>query len=654
MDLTLLLGIDTGGTYTDGVLLDAQEQVVVAKGKALTTYDDLAVGIRRCIETLINGRAAAIGGVSLSTTLATNAIVEGRGCDVGVLLIGQALEGDTPAKHTEILQGGHDVKGVGQAELDPAAVDAAVERLRGKVDAVAISGYFSVRNPEHELAVREIVHAKLQVPVVCAHQLTTSLGFRDRTVTAVLNAKLIPVIVHLLESVKIVMKELNIDAPLMIVKGDGTLMGEAVAREKPIDTILSGPAASIIGAITLAKRTEAVVVDMGGTTTDIAILQNGQPRINPEGAVVGDWFTRVEAAEVYTYGIGGDSYLRVDDDGELLLGPQKAWPLSRMVMEYPYLAAEIREQVHWKGVGRNFQPTDCYQHVRKNLPQSLTPLQEEVLELLNEGPHSFLFIYERLKTRGMMVIQSLVEQGLLSKISMTPTDILHAAGRYAIWDTSAACLGVEILADKAASSPDQFVSNAITDVVNRLCHAIIKSLLLHDGYPVTSVRSWKQLVQDKALTTGLDDILHFRTTLKYPIVALGAPVGSYFPAVAEKLGAELIIPEHSEVANAVGAASGHITENIKILIRSEAGGSVVLHGPWGRCIFPSISSAREFALAAGSRWVEEAAGRAGAENISVVTTTEEFNIKPADCSEAEFHVETRIKIVAVGRPNWRR
>jgi N-methylhydantoinase A/oxoprolinase/acetone carboxylase beta subunit len=237
---------------------------------------------------------------------------------------------------------------------------------------------------------------------------------------------------------------------------------------------------------------------------------------------------------------------------------------------------------------------------------------------------------------------------------MTPTDVLHAAGKYTIWDTGAARLGVEILADKAACPPDQFVSKAITDVVDRLCHAIIKSLLLHDGYPANSVQSWKQLVQDKALTTGSDDILQFRTTIRYPIIALGAPVGSYFPAVAEKLGAELIIPEHSEVANAVGAASGHVTEKINVLIRSEAKGSVVLHGPWGRRVFPSISSAQEYAVAAGSRWVEEAAGRAGAENISVVTTTEEFNLKPADRSEAAFHVETRIKIVAVGRPNWRR
>ena len=250
-----------------------------------------------------------------------------------------------------------------------------------------------------------------------------------------------------------------------------------------------------------------------------------------------------------------------------------------------------------------------------------------------------------------MAIQSLLELGMLSKISMTPTDSLHVTGRYTLWDSTAACLGAEILAGEMACTPDQLANSAITEVVDRLCQAIMKSLLLHDGYQAADVQAWERLLKDKVLA-GSEDILQFKTTLKYPIIALGAPVGSYFPAVAKKLGAELIIPEHSEVANAVGAVSGHVAERIKVLIRSEAEGSVVLHGPWGRRNFASVSLAKEFALAAGSRWVEEAADRAGANHVRVVTTVKELNMKPADRDAAEFHMETRIEMIAVGRPNW--
>ncbi|NMA14760.1 MAG: hydantoinase/oxoprolinase family protein, partial [Clostridia bacterium] len=245
--MSLVLGIDTGGTYTDGVVVDLTEKKIIAKGKSLTTREDLAIGIRNCINHLEFNQFDQINAVSLSTTLATNSIVEGRGCTVGLVLIGHEPLGTLPTEHIGVISGGHDIKGFAQEDLDLSEARRVLERFRGVVDAIAVSGYLSIRNPEHELQIRDLVQETLHLPVVCAHQLTTSLGFHERTVTAVLNARLMPIIEELMVSVKEVLNEREIDAPVMIVKGDGSLMSETLAKEKPIDTILSGPASSIIG-----------------------------------------------------------------------------------------------------------------------------------------------------------------------------------------------------------------------------------------------------------------------------------------------------------------------------------------------------------------------------------------------------------------------
>ncbi len=134
-----------------------------------------------------------------------------------------------------------------------------------------------------------------------------------RATTAILNAHLIPIIHQLIESVKRVFQEQNIVAPLMIVKGDGSLMSESVIQDRPIETILSGPAASVIGAKYLLEQSgevqNAVIVDIGGTTTDIALLKEGLPRLNPNGARVGNWQTNVIAIDIRTIALGGDSQI---------------------------------------------------------------------------------------------------------------------------------------------------------------------------------------------------------------------------------------------------------------------------------------------------------------------------------------------------------
>ncbi len=306
MDIPYLgLGIDTGGTYTDAAILDIDNGKVLSKAKALTTRNDLSIGIANAIGKLDRSMFDKLRLVAISSTLATNSVVEGKGCRVGLIVIGHEAGQYVPVEEQVQISGGHDVQGDPATDVDLDAARAFIDNVKEKVDAFAISGYLSVRNPEHEAAVKHLVRSMTNAPVVCGHELSSALGFNERTITAVLNARLIPMIADLIASLKLVQKNTNINAPLMIVKGDGSLMDESVARERPVETILSGPAASMIGAKALTGLQDAIIIDVGGTTTDIGILRNGRPRLDPEGAILGGWQTRVKAVDAFTAGMEG-------------------------------------------------------------------------------------------------------------------------------------------------------------------------------------------------------------------------------------------------------------------------------------------------------------------------------------------------------------
>lgn len=656
--MSLVLGIDTGGTYTDGVVVDLETRGILNKAKALTTREDLSIGIRNCINNLKFERFKDISAVSLSTTLATNAIVEGRGCEVGLLMLGHDPIGTLPVEHCTVLPGGHDIKGQAREELDLEKTRQAIEELRGKVEAVAISGYLSVRNPEHELIVMKMVRDILGVPVVCAHQLTTSLGFNERTVTAVLNAKLIPIIDELLVSVRTVLQEKGIEAPIMVVKGDGCMMSEALAREKPIETILSGPASSIIGGTFLTNTPDAIVLDMGGTTTDIAILENGIPFINQEGASVGGWLTRVQAAQIYTYGLGGDSYIQLDMEWKIQVGPQRVWPLSVVAQQYPHLLDELGINFEKSYVLLFAQATDCFMFLKQpSAAETLTETEERVIEVLKEGPHSLYYLTQRLDTEANFLdLQRLVNLGVIARISVTPTDILHAKGIYTQWNREAALKGVEILAQRMGVSRDVFIELAIEKIVNELCYTCLQSLVSYEGQDIRLKDDPAVMyLIDKALSVADDYKFDCSYKLKMPIIGIGAPVSAWLPEVAAKLNTDLVIPDHAEVANAVGAATGKIMETVKVLIKpGEKDGTYLVHAPWERKYFEDLQEAIDYALEDGKKHASLAAQKAGAKDFELVVNHEDVYVKGTLDDEDKVYIESRIEITAVGRPEWHR
>ncbi len=231
--MDFFLGIDTGGTFTDAVLLDARKQVV-AGAKSLTTRFDLAIGIGGALDKLPAGMLERVDLVSLSTTLTTNSVVEGKGSPVCVLLAGYDAPQVKASGLVELLgmeaivalSGGHDAGGFALEALDRDASRAAILRHAPRVSAFAISASFGVRNPEHELQLRAWVEELCDKPVTCGHELASSLGAPRRAMTVALNARMISHVKTLIDSVRSTLAARHIDAPLMIVKGDGTLIKE--------------------------------------------------------------------------------------------------------------------------------------------------------------------------------------------------------------------------------------------------------------------------------------------------------------------------------------------------------------------------------------------------------------------------------------------
>ena len=223
----------------------------------------------------------------------------------------------------------------------------------------------------------------------------------------------------------------GIDAPLMVVRGDGALVSARFARQRPIETILSGPAASIVGARHLTGLDDAVVSDIGGTTTDIAILDKGVPRLDPDGATVGGFRTMVEAVAMRTFGLGGDSEVTIADGGldpAILLGPRRLVPLSLAAHQYGAAIAETLErQLRAANPGR----MDGRFAVRTGVPDRLAAGLSTAEARLYEKVTALPLALDQLLTSTAQVatLQRLVARGLVHLCGFTPSDAAHVLGR---------------------------------------------------------------------------------------------------------------------------------------------------------------------------------------------------------------------------------
>ncbi|NLT37232.1 MAG: hydantoinase/oxoprolinase family protein [Methanomassiliicoccus sp.] len=661
--MDLGLGIDTGGTYTDAVIVDMKDGRVLCKAKALTTHHDLAQGIEMAIEKLDHMHFLHVGLMAISSTLATNAVVEGKGCRVGLIVIGHEIGSNIPVDEIVEIQGGHNLHGVPQSWLGIDQAKEFVTRVKNRVDAFAVSSYLSIRNPEHENIIKNMIHSISSSPVVCGHELSSALGFHERTITAVLNARLIPIVSDLIQSIKKVQERMNLNVPLMIVRGDGALMSETMARERPVETILSGPAASVIGAKTTTGHQDAVIVDVGGTTTDIGILRSGQPRLDAEGAMIGGRRTRVRAIDVFTSGIGGDSRIVVAG-GKISLCANRAVPLcigassNKIILEKlrVLLTAHIRPVSLLSDLDNVPQATEFFVF-SKDLPDvDLAPEHRKLLDMMRIEPRSF---YElagmanvHLTTINLKKLEAL---GMIYRVGLTPTDILHADGSYIEYDAVASKIAVGVQACQADMKIDDFIRAVMTLVEEKIAIDVVKKLIYEEigEVPYDGVGAF--LIENMIRGTGRQD-LTCRPLLNKPIIGIGAPVKAYLPGVADRLNTKLVLPEHSEVGNAIGAISGNVVESIEMLIRPLKGLSMVDNPPctlfWlqERKDFESTDAAINYAKEVGSNLVQKRAIESGVDSIEIIIENKRNEARINKSQRSSLLLDITLVITAIGKP----
>ena len=631
----LVLGIDTGGTYTDGMLLDYGARQVLSTHKSLTTKRDLTIGIEKVIEGIRIEDPAAVKMVSVSTTLATNAIAEGKGKRVALLLVGYDpdliksfnLAGRFATPNFYYFQGGHDFFGQEKEELDLPGILAKVNAIKDQVDALAVSSYFSPLNPEHELRVQRALAGICDLPVVLGHQLSTKLGSVERATTAALNASLLAVLQNFIVAVRRALEHRQIDAPLMVVRGDGTLMAAEFASQTPVETIHSGPAASAIGGRFLSTLDDALVIDIGGTTTDLALVEQGQVSITEEGAKVGEYQTAVKAANLLSIALGGDSHIQLEQDGTLAVGPERVTPLSYLAAEYPQVATRLRRLDQHGWVDGRPEALEYWFLLRE--PQdwrSLSLRQQGVIEFLRDGPQPVPAIVEHLHLLAAVQLNvgDLFRQEVLAKAGLTPTDLLHTEERFVQWSTESATHALSALAKMRQRTPEDVRVQVWGEMKEIILRAVI-TFLSERQFPANgrATGDMGQWLFDNALYQKHP---HLRTSfyLDLPIIGIGAPAGIFLPGVADVLHTDLILPDHHEVANAVGAVAGSVmvTEELRVYPRlsddtMEIVGFYVQTNE-GRDLFEE----EEEALAHARRLSQEralgAALRAGADNPQVM------------------------------------
>jgi N-methylhydantoinase A/oxoprolinase/acetone carboxylase beta subunit len=619
-----IIGIDTGGTYTDAVVIDRRRHKILSSAKALTTKGDLSLGVgeamARAVEALDGAvKPSDISLVSISTTLATNAVVEGHGGAVGLVLIGFD---DRMVERTGILRvfpgmpvirvvGGHDHNGDAAHALDKATLYSSLAELKGEVGAIAIASTFAVRNNQHEVASRAVVDEVLGGPVTLSSELSQALDAPRRALTAVLNARLIGHISRLIAAVDRAMKGRGIDAKLMIMKGDGTLASAESIATRPIETVLSGPAASLVGAKWLSGLDDFLMSDMGGTTTDVGILEKGRPLVAVEGAEVGGWRTMVKAIDVRTIGLGGDSEVAISLNGEIEIGSQRAVPVSLLTDRFPevvtLLEADLAETEGGSLLGR-FVVLPFGKGDRPK-PHGLTARETELLALIGERPTPLRKV--AVSSAAQRALNGLRKKGLAQVSAFTPSDAAHVLNLQNNWNGEGAVLAAKLVARfrtmKAVDDTalEHFCREVWAATVAKSARIVLDTAL-------GGVQGNSQLID--AVCRGAPLVGRARISIApcLPIVAVGGPVRVYYEEVGRRLGVKVVFAPYCDVANAVGAASALVADRVTVTIEGDGNGLFRVHGGGQSAIFGSGKQALLEAQVLAERIALEEALRHGA------------------------------------------
>ncbi|MCF8331364.1 MAG: hydantoinase/oxoprolinase family protein [Bacteroidales bacterium] len=579
-----LIGIDTGGTFTDGVLLDYANREVISAAKSLTTRKDLKQGVIKVLQKLTIPIDCNIKLVGISSTLATNSIAEEKARKVALLLIGYkpalvknyGLESDFATTDLTYIKGGHNAQGTQIEPLDKAAVRKWISDKKDLVDAVAVSGYFSPLNPTHEKQAFDIISEESGLPVVMGHQLSTKLNSVKRAATASINASLVPVMQDFLQSVSYSIKELKIEAPIMVVRGDGTLMPYEEALQKPVESVLSGPAASAIGGKFLSSDiNKSLVIDMGSTTTDMALVENSRVVVSESGAKVGDTETAVEAASIRTISLGCDSRIELTNNTmKPVIGPDRVRALSQISSYYPYIKETLKEleknnfqklkSLHDLEFWHLHQPLD--EHSLNQLDQQQKAIIEEIRE-----PQQLSLLIDKFHVchPEHLKMHELIRQGFVECSFLNSTDLLHSNGNISLWDKEAADIATTAFSKLFNLSTKELIEKVFDALEDRLIEEVLLfmagSATNKSDMPGRIDGKWGRWLL-KEILYHHSDLLSLDMTSKIPIIGSGAPARHFMKDAARLINTKCYLPKYSEVANAVGAVSGSVSETREAIV----------------------------------------------------------------------------------------
>lgn len=631
------LGIDAGGTYTDAVLLRDSDEVIIGTSKALTSYPDPLSGIRNAIDGLDATYLNDVRTISVSTTLSTNSILEGTGSPVALVLIGNYdITRELPTKHYIKVSGGHDFNGEETDPLDLGSIKEFALSVKDNVSAFAVSSFFSVRNHEHEVAARDSIRELTGLPVVCGHELSQDLGAFERAVTAFLNAQLIPVTERFMNTVEKEVRARGMDAKIFMLKCDGSVIGIKSALKKPIESIFSGPAGSLVGASFLVKKDTCAVIDVGGTSTDISVIYKNVPEMSESGAVVGGWKTRVKAIKMETSAMGGDTHIWVKGE-TILFESRRVMPLCRASRLYPGFLQQLKTTPMPSKirVGINYQPTKFYLKTEYKA-MDLSKDEEETLNAISDVPTSTNEIYDRIKKYPSSgVFDSLMRKRLVQAIGFTPTDALHILGDYTEWDTEASLVGAQFLGSMACMEPHEFAAQIKSEFTKNMA-ANIASYFLED-VPKHEIRKMFDTKSPVKFKIGV------------PIVLIGGPVSAFAEGLREILDAEILLHSHSDVGNAAGALAAKGIRRADILIRPASMAApeweFYVFSELGRTSFHDYQEAVDYAKDLGKKMIMEYMEEAGMDMDNVRIDVKMDEVIPKGW---QMPMETKLVIMGVG------
>ncbi|MBQ9320868.1 MAG: hydantoinase/oxoprolinase family protein [Eubacterium sp.] len=665
------IGIDTGGTCTDAVIYDLDSTEILASAKTLTTKEDLKIGIENVLQKMPQDLLDQCRQIALSTTLATNACVEDKGGHGKLILIGV---------NEKVFNETHDSYGIKNTEevmLVPCKITQDPETCTppdwemfrrdlpaflADCDCVSIVQLFSADyHGAYEKHAAKIIQDVCDIPVILGNTLFPDRNAIRRGSGALLNARLIPVLHDFLIAIKEVFSRRNMNLPIAIIRSDGSQMSEKFASGRPVETLLCGPAASVIGAAELSSVEDAMIVDIGGTTTDISLMKKGLPKRAKNGIRVGAWKTFVKGLYVDTFGLGGDTAVHYDFGGKLYLENYRVIPLCNLAAQYPQVTKELKK------LSDEWRFHTYYLHeffVLMKEPSANHVYSPEALKLceaLRNGPLSMEQAAEAMgKDIYTMHIEELEKDGVIMRAGLTPTDIMHIRGEYTAFDVEASRHAAEFVVRSATPETLEDLCEEIYDLIEKRLYENILRILITSEFPEFYEKDPDQQLQElievnyRMAKQGEEADAFFSPSFRLhaKLIGVGAPTHIFLPRVAKLLHTEAVIPEYASVANAVGAIAGKVVAVTTVEIKPAPMGEIdgcEVNTQNSRRVFETYEGALEYAKQEGAAIAEEHVREQGAAGKIAITYDIERNEAKIDLGSTMW-MSDLLTVTATGNP----